>query len=121
MPVKTINGDPYPETMMDSVERFHGNQLVYVGWDHHASISSANCYPLPPQMPFAALLQEVLPSVMAPHPEFSKINWSQVLWLLDGEAFVPVLDKSLAENGVVHKSLLRFKTPELAGYKNSGN
>ena len=31
MAVKSINGE-YPFEMKDSVERFHGNQLVYVGW-----------------------------------------------------------------------------------------
>ena len=31
MAVKSINGE-YPFEIKDSVERFHGNQLVYVGW-----------------------------------------------------------------------------------------
>lgn len=120
MTVKTISGD-YPQTMMDSVDRFHGNQLVYVGWDHHTSICTANAYPLPPDMPFAALTAEVLPSVLAPHPDFAQIDWDTVEWLLDGEAFTPDQAKSLKENGIGHKSLIRFKTPGLDGYKGTGN
>ena len=120
MTIKTING-AYPETMMDSVEKFHGNQLVYVGWDHHTSICTANCYPLPPQMPFGALTSDVLPSVLAQHPDFPRIDWAEVEWLLDGQPFKPDAEKSLADNGIGHKSLLRFKTPGLDGYKGTGN
>lgn len=120
MSVKTISGE-YPVNMKDSVDRFHGNQVVYVGWDYHTSICTANAYPLPPEMPFAALTSDVLPSVLGPHPDFPKIDWSTVEWLLDGEAFTPAMDKSLAENGIGHKSLLRFKTPGLDGYQGSYN
>lgn len=120
MAVKCIQGD-YPSVHMDSIDRFHGNQLVYVGWDHHTSISTANAYPLPPDMPFGALTAAVLPSVLAPHPDFALINWSKVEWILDGQTFTPDMGKSLKENGVGHKSLIRFKTPGLNGYQGTGN
>jgi phenol hydroxylase P4 protein len=121
MTVKTVNNVEYPVVMMDSVDRFHGNQLVYMGWDYHTSICTANAYPLPPDMPFGALTEAVLPSVLAPHPDFAKIQWDKVEWLLDGKAFTPDMSKSLKDNGVGHKSLIRFKTPELTGYKGTGN
>lgn len=120
MSVKTINGE-YPVTMMDSVDRFHGNQLVYVGWDHHTMLCSANAFPLPPAMPFGALVSEVLPSVLAAHPDFAQIDWDQVEWNLDGKHFIPDLSKSLEDNGVIHKSLIRMRTPGLDGYRASGN
>ena len=65
MTVKTLNGVEYPVVMMDSVDRFHGNQLVFIGWDHHTSLSTANAFPLPPDMPFGALTEAVLPVVPA--------------------------------------------------------
>jgi phenol hydroxylase P4 protein len=120
MAVKCISGE-YPSVNMDSVERFHGNQLVYVGWDHHTSICTANAYPLQPDMPFGALTEAVLPSVLGPHPDFPLIDWAKVEWLLDGAAFTPDMGKSLKDNGVGHKSLIRFKTPGLNGYKGTGN
>ncbi len=120
MAVKSINGD-YPYVMMDSVDRFHGNQLVYVGWDYHTSISTANAYPLPPQMPFGALTEAVLPTVLGPHPDFPHIQWDKVEWMLDGKPFTPDMSKSLQENGVGHKSLIRFRTLGLAGYQGTGN
>ena len=120
MTVKSMNGE-YPEVFMDSVDKFHGNQVVYIGWDYHTSICTANAYPLPPEMPFGALTEAVLPTVLGPHPDFPKIEWDKVEWLLDGEAFMPDMTKSLAENGVGHKSLIRFKTPGLDGYQGSYN
>lgn len=120
MAVKSINGE-YPYVMMDSVDRFHGNQLVYVGWDYHTSISTANAYPLPPDMPFGALTQAVLPTVLGPHPDFPNIDWAKVEWMLDGQSFTPDMSKSLKENGVGHKSLIRFRTPGLNGYKGTGS
>lgn len=120
MAVKCMQGE-YPSVFMDSVDRFHGNQLVYIGWDHHTSICTANAYPLPPEMPFGALTEAVLPSVLGPHPDFPLIDWSKVEWLLDGQSFTPDMGKSLKDNGVGHKSLIRFKTPDLNGYKGTGN
>ena len=120
MAVKSINGD-YPFEMKDSVERFHGNQLVYVGWDYHTSIATANAYPLPPDMPFGALTQAVLPSVLGAHPDFARIQWDKAEWLLDGQPFTPDMNLSLKDNGVGHKSLLRLRTPELTGYKGTLN
>jgi phenol hydroxylase P4 protein len=120
MTVKTNFGE-YPVGNRDAVENFHGNQLVYISWDDHLSICSANAFPLPPEMPFGALTAEVIPSVAGPHPDFGKIDWATVEWVLDDKPFKPEMDKSLAENGIGHKSLLRFKSPGLTGYRNSGN
>ncbi len=51
MPVKSIG--EYPALVRDNVENFHGNQLVFVGWDHHLMIDSPRAFPLPADMPFA--------------------------------------------------------------------
>jgi phenol hydroxylase P4 protein len=41
--------------------------------------------------------------------------------MIDGVKAKPDLSKSLADNGVGHKSLIRFWTHGLAGYKNSAS
>lgn len=104
----------------DAIENFHGNQLVYIGWDEHMMFPCAGVYPLPPKMPFGALVEEVIPSAYSLHPDFININWDSVQWLLDGAPFKPDLAKSLSDNGVKHKSLIRMVTPELNGIGNSG-
>ena len=103
----------------DRVENFHGNQVVYVHWEDHLMFHAAMAFPLPPAMPFGALVQEVLPTYYGMHPDFAQIDWSAVRWTVDGAQFTPALDKSLKVNGVGHKSLIRFWTPGLDGYKHS--
>jgi phenol/toluene 2-monooxygenase (NADH) P4/A4 len=110
----------YDGPIADAVENFHGNQLVYVAWDKHLMFPCGAALPLPPQMPFGALVKEVLPTIYAAHPDFEKINWDKANWLLNGQAFRPKLDASLADNGVGHKSLIRLATPGLNGVGGSG-
>lgn len=110
----------YTGRVADAVSHFHGNQLVYVGWDDHMMYPFAAVFPLPPSMPFAALVGEVLPSAYAAHPDFAQIDWDRATWSLDGAPFTPDMDKSLSENGIGHKSLLRLSTPGLHGIGNSG-
>ncbi|MBE9548789.1 MAG: phenol hydroxylase subunit P4 [Proteobacteria bacterium] len=111
----------YEGTVMDNVERFHGNQLVYINWEKHLFFCAPHAFPLPPDMPFAAFVGELLPATYSAHPDWEKIDWSSVEWLLDGEAFTPDMDASLKDNGVGHKSCLRFTTPGLTGIGGSGS
>jgi phenol hydroxylase P4 protein len=119
MAIKSLNG--YVDIVKDAVENFHGNQLVYVDWFYHRLFTAAAAFPLPPEMPFGALMQEVIPSVYGSHPDFADLDWAKVEWELDGEDFSPDPEASLADNGVGHKSMLIFKTPELGGIQGSGN
>lgn len=119
MPVVSIG--EYPVLPRDVKENFHGNIMVVVGWDKHLMISSPMAFPLPPDMPFQALVREVMPAAFAEHPEWERINFASVRWLLNGEVFEPEMEKSLAENGVDHKSVIRFQTPGLDGIQGSGS
>ncbi len=110
----------YSSHLPDAVANFHGNQLVYIGWDEHLMFPFATAFPLPPQMPFAALRDELLPSVYAVHPDFARIDWTAAQWLRDGVAFTPDPLKNLEQNGIGHKCLLRLVTPGLNGIGNSG-
>ncbi len=119
MAVKSIG--KYEAIMMDKVENFHGNQVVYIGWDKHRLINSAMAFPLPPQMPFSALLSDVMPQCYKDHPDFEKVVWDDsVIWRLNGQTFTPDVNKSLEENGIDHKSLIRFETPNLTGLNGVG-
>jgi phenol hydroxylase P4 protein len=104
----------------DAVGNFHGNQLVFIGWDEHMMFPFAGAFPLPPQMPFAALVNDLLPSVYAVHPDFAQIDWERTEWSVDGNRFTPAMEQDLAANGIGHKSLLRFATPGLNGIGNIG-
>ncbi len=112
--------DIYQGEVRDRVENFSGNQLIYVGWDHHLMFCSAFTFLVSPNNSFDTLINEVIIGAFTQHPEWSEIEWSKVQWLLDGNSFIPDMKKSLAAQGIGHKSLLRFNTPELKGFKGAG-
>jgi phenol/toluene 2-monooxygenase (NADH) P4/A4 len=115
MPVQAIRSD-YVGEVKDRIELFHGNQLVYVSWDQHNMVCAPVAFPLPPAMPFGALVDQVLAgSAYAAHPDWPKVDWKKVEWFKSKEPFQPAFTKSLADNGIGHKTLLRFRTPGLAG------
>ena len=105
----------------DRVENFHGNQVVYLHWSKHLSFCAATAYPLPPDMPFGAVIGNVIPGTYGPHPDFARIDWSKVEWRIDGKEAKPDPEKSLRDNGIHHKSLVEFRTPGLDGYRGSAS
>ncbi len=113
MAVAAISEYKFPSK--DSVDKFHGNQLLFVGWDKHLMFYGTAAYPLPPSMKFSDLFVGPLAQSYGAHPDFAKIDWSKVTWLNGNKPFKPDYDKSLAENGLGHKDCLRFQTPGLDG------
>jgi phenol hydroxylase P4 protein len=105
----------------DRVENFHGNQVVYVGWDHHLMFCAPVAFALPPETPFSKLQDEVIPGAFSLHPDFGDVDWDKVQWHLNGEPFTPERDKSLLDQGVDHKSIIRMTTPGLDGIKGCGS
>jgi phenol hydroxylase P4 protein len=71
-------------------------------------------------MTFADFKAGVLSEGFNQHPDFENIKWDEVEWNLNGESITPTDDKTLEALGFDHKSLLRFKTPGLNGWKGTG-
>jgi phenol hydroxylase P4 protein len=109
----------YSGPVQDTEDKFHGNQLLYICWDEHLLFCAPVALALPPSMPFVALVSQVLPGIYSSHPDFAAIDWSEVVWMNAGQPFEPHHEKSLADNGLVHKSVIRFSTPGLRGIKGS--
>jgi phenol hydroxylase P4 protein len=93
--------------------------LLFVGWEDHLMFCAPFAFPFPPVMPFGALVEQVLPGAFGYHPDFAKIDWSKTEWLKSGQPFSPDFAKSLADNGLGHKDVIRFRTPGLTGIKGS--
>ena len=105
----------YPLRQQDTEDRFFGKRLIYLSWDHHLMFCAPFCVPLPPTLPFGALVHDVLPELFGEHPEFERIDWQRTHWFNSGKRFLPDFGKSLAQHGLEHKSLIRFRTPRLEG------
>lgn len=119
MPVYAITPN-YKGDVKDKAANFGGNQVIYIGWDHHLLFAAPFAYPVSPNMPFKSLIHDVMPTTFSDHPEFSDINWDTAEWVLDGQPFAPQMEKSLVDQNIGHKSSLRFYTPELKGFQNAG-
>lgn len=117
MPTAAVSD--YDFSPADAVAQFHGQQLLYLGWDDHLMFCAPFCVPVAPTMSFADLVQGVLPVAFGAHPDFAKIDWSRVEWFKSGEPWHPDAERSLADNGVGHKDVLRFRTPGLRGINGS--
>jgi phenol hydroxylase P4 protein len=104
---------------LDLEEKFHGNRLLYVGWEDHLLFCAPFAFPLPPAMSFRDLVEKVLPPAYGYHPDFARIDWAAVQWFKSGQPWHPRWDESLDENGLRHKDLLRFRTPGLTGIAGS--
>lgn len=112
---------PYSIGAKDTADKFHGNQLLYIGWDQHLMFCAPMAYCLPPSTRFGDLVEKNLPGSFGYHPDFAKIDWKSVQWLKSGKPWAPDFGKTLAENGLGHKDCLRFKTPGLNGIKGTCN
>ncbi len=119
MPVKAIGEYSFPAR--DSLDKYAGNQIIYIGWDHHTMINAPMGFPVPQDMPFGAIIENLIPAAYDQHPDFENINWDEVIWIKDGETFKPDMDASIKENGIVHKGAVRFVTPGLNGIDGTGS
>ncbi len=111
--------EKYEFSPADSQEKFNGNQVLYIGWEDHLMFCAPFAFAFPPTMIFKEILDKVIPDAFGYHPETSKIDWSQAEWFKSGKSWKPDVNKSLVENGLKHKDVLRFKTPGLKGIKGS--
>ncbi len=116
MAVKALG--TYDFAPKDTVDKFPA-PLLYIGWDAHKMFCAPHCVPMPPGTRFGDLVANVLPGMYSAHPDFARIDWDAVQWFDSGKPFAPDMDKTVAENGLGHKSVLRFRTPGLTGLSGS--
>ncbi len=118
MPVSAIR--PYRTQARDRAENFPGRQLLYVGWDRHLMFYAPLAFCLPHGTPFREVIDKCMAPVYGYHPDWARVDWTAVRWLKSGRPWQPDLDRSLADNGLAHKDVLRFQTPGLEGIGGSG-
>lgn len=118
------NSHPVDSTPLvrDRVENFHGDQILYIGWDQHTMICAPIALRVPPDLQFGELLRTLLPdTAFALHPEWSRIQWEQVQWLANDAPFVPEPAATLEAQGLGHKAFLRMRTPGMTGIAGTGS
>lgn len=104
----------------DTQDKFHGNQLLYVGWDDHLMFCAPFTYCLSPDTRFDELCEKYLSGSYSRHPDWAKIDFKTATWLKSGKPWQPDMSKTLAEQGLKHKDALRLQTPGLNGINGTG-
>lgn len=104
--MKTIGEYNFPAR--DRAELFGDDQLVNVQWDDQMFILIPACFRFPKAMKWSEFTAEVDKWAGA-DPDYRP--GSATDWRLDDEPIDPKPDQTLADLGVVHKGLVRFRTP----------
>jgi phenol hydroxylase P4 protein len=110
---------PYEFKSRDAVENYQGRQLLYVNWERHRMFSRPFVLAMKPDTPFSAVLAE-MEACFSYHPDWQHIDWDKAIWQNGNTPFTPDRAKSLKENGIGHKDLIRFRTPGLDGIAGTG-
>lgn len=119
MTVNAIGTYEFPPRDLEA--NFHGNRLLYLGWDRHLMFCSPFALLVDPAMGFAEWCEQVLRPAMAAHPDTAKVDFNASVWLLNDQPWVPDFAASLDANGLRHKDMLRLQTPGLNGLGNSAS
>lgn len=110
----------YQGNVRDAESNFHGGRIVYISWDRHLMFTNPYAFLVQPEMKFGDFINTMMASAYASHPDWEKINWAEVVWYRGGTMFKPDPAATFAENGVGHKTALRFSTPGLDGIEGLG-
>ena len=111
---------PYEFKSSDAVENYKGRQLLYVNWERHRMFSRPFVLALPPETPFSEIVDRHMSECFSYHPDWQQIDWNTVIWQNGDQPFSPDRDKSLKDNGIGHKDLIRFRTQGLDGIAGTG-
>lgn len=118
MSVKAISD--YQAESMDTVDKFHGKQVVYFYWKYQLIFCAAFAFLVDPSMSFENMLKNVVLPAIAEHPEADKIDFNTAQWFLNGDVAQFSMTSNLSGNGIDHKSLITF-IPDLHGIQSSSN
>lgn len=116
--MSVLAASPYHFPAKDAAEQFSA-PLLYVGWEDHLMFCAPACVAVPPTLKFGEFVAKILPDIFGGHPDFAMINWHQLHWYKSGELWFPDAAKTMTENGLRHKDVIRMKTPGLHGLKGS--
>lgn len=118
MTVKAIV-ENYQFTPLDLQQNYGENMLLFIGWDHHTLFCSAHAFVVSPKQTLQELIDGQITAGFSQHPDFENIDWSTVQFSLNRNILNANFSKPLEDLGFDHKSLLRFVTPDLNGFKNA--
>lgn len=105
MSVRAIGTYDFPSRSRQ--ELYGDDQLVHVWWQDNPMFCAAACFRAPKAMTWGEFRAGMLDPWASSDPEFTPDRPGD--WVLDDAPLTPSDDKTLAELGVGHKSLIAFR------------
>lgn len=106
----------YQGQVRDAKDQYDGQQVLFVEWHGHLSISAPIALLVNPEQKFQDFIHTQLnDSVFASHPDWQNVDWSAVEWIFQRETLNFQAQDSFQSLNIGHKSYLRFHTPGLNG------
>jgi phenol hydroxylase P4 protein len=106
MAVKALG--KYDIPARDRQEVFGDDQLVYLYVPNNYWFCSAACFRAGRAMSFEAFWETMLAPFVHSDSNLAGRSWRDGRWQLNGEPFTPDPERSLAAQGIGHKSLLTW-------------
>ena len=106
MAVKALYDYDFPSA--DRVENFGDDQLVYVHWEGNLFLVAAAAFRAPKEMVFGEFLEAMVIPWASSDPDFDPS--AIVDWRLFEEPLATSGRETLAQLGIGHKGLLKFRT-----------
>jgi phenol/toluene 2-monooxygenase (NADH) P4/A4 len=97
----------------DTLDNFHGHQIVYACWDQHLLLAAPFICFVTPESLFKDMVTGSIMPLVESDPDFAAVDWSKVEWLKSNEPFTPNFEASITANGIGHKDQVLFRTPNL--------
>ena len=106
----------YVGVVRDAKDQFNGQQVLFIEWLGHLSISAPIAILVDAHQRFSDFIEQVMgQTVFASHPDWAKIDWLKVQWFFEGQTLTYDQDSTFENLGINHKSYLRLRTPDLNG------
>lgn len=108
----TAIGD-YVGIPADAEANFAGDWLLFILFDGQILYGAPFAFRVSPDTKLGDLVKTQLAYLLRQHPGIESLDWDRVIWSRgDGRDDPVSLDSTLRENGLKHKSLLRFRTAQ---------
>lgn len=112
----------YVGEVRDPQEKFHGQTLLFVYWEDHLLFCAPAAILVNPGDSPAQLVEQLKQALgydpIAAELTLDNIDWYRSLDYTSDERWQIDANKSLAENGLTHKTAIRMRTPSLGDVLN---
>jgi phenol hydroxylase P4 protein len=106
MSIKALGDYDFPAK--DRQEVYGDDQLVNVFWEGNMLFCAAACFRAPRAMPWGDFKAKMIDPWASADPDYRPD--AAVKWHKDDKPFAPKPEQTLAELGIPHKGLVKFRT-----------